>query len=297
MKKLKKALVCLSITCSSLANAQAPQGTCEPFDPNNMGKYVAVYDSDTIKSVQNPFRKDSCVNIYYKSQSFLNPDKKFFGGNEMLINEYQKTFSQTGPQVRMTKDPSSGKIYSFMLLDMEDKDFQRFKRGADRMAMVNAHFDEFIEAHEFMHLNPSTTMSGMDIREQEAIADIGAVLFLGATNDFSLEQVTEMMKNVRNLRRDSFRKYDDSDHYHHTSFSRVINFLEKLEERGLDFNMGTLQEAQYVAMRIVKQSDADKMVDESIMLHKNFNPPKQEVDVVKEKPKQDHSHDDSFGLG
>lgn len=302
MKKLKKALICMSLTCTALTQAVSAEmkDGCVPLNLEELNKVVGNHKPDG-HTVQNPFQSDMCVPVYYKYQNYRTPDRKFFGNNERLINMFHKATSHKGPQVQFVAG-DNGKLYSFMLLDMDNKATNSFRKHGQKMSLFNTHFDDFMKLHEIMHLDPSATYySDFEVKEKEAVSDIGAVLMIGAKHDFTIEQMSTLMQNVHRARKNHLREHRDRDHYDGKALSRAVELLKEMEDNGENLQVKTFNEAAAIARGIVSYDEdkEEKTLKEKVAYtHKMFQDFYQQENAqvsASEAAEKDVVHDEGEG--
>lgn len=271
LAKVAMATMCVSMSCTALAEAFPEKTGCEVINHSN---YEQFMEKRSNVSVANPFKPETCVKIDYDADYNNKLSVDDFGGNKNVLDYFESFQDRKRTRVDMVMDYDTKSLYTMLQFNTDEmsiKQFKRLARGED----ISVFMDELVFLHEMMHFDPSVTLNtSFSVPKREMISDITALLMLKSKHDLSMPEFFEITESLFNVREKAHKmairgernkkrrnRKGNHDHYDEDLASNIESFLSYIKDNKIDIRVTTLNEAREVAMHIIHNYQGSEMVD------------------------------------
>lgn len=274
LAKVAMATMCVSMSCTALAEAFPEKTGCEVI---NHANYEQFMEKRSKVSVINPFKPETCVKIDYDSNNKNDLSAKDFNGNEEILNYFEKFQDRKQTRVDMVMDYDSNNLYTMLQFDANERSIRQFKSLASGED-ISVFMDELVFLHEMMHFDPSITLNaGYSIAKREMMSDVTALLMIKSKHDLSMSEFFEITESLFNVREKAHKmavrgernknrrnRRGEHDHYDGDLAQNIESFLSYVKDNKIDIRVTSLNEAREVAMHIMHNYQGSEMIDHEL---------------------------------
>ena len=271
MAKVAMATMCVSISCSALADAFPEKKGCEVINHTN---YEQFLEKRSDVKVMNPFKPETCVLLDYNSDYKNKLSVDDFNGNKEILSYFESFQERSRTRVEMVMDYENKQLYTLLQFNTKEASVRGFKKLASGKDIA-VFMDEFLFLHEMTHFEPSITLNkGYSMAKREMMSDITALIMLKSKHDLSMSEFFELTSSVFELRKEEHklvlrqerndkRRKQSGDHYHYDEdlAKNIEKFLSFIKDNGIDMRVTSLNEAKEVAMHMMHNYQGSEMID------------------------------------
>ena len=138
--KFAMAAMCVSISCTALADQFPDKTGCEIINHSNYKEFMTPKPN---VRAENPFKPSSCITIDYSKENVNTLKSEHFGGNKDVMEYFLAQQDRSRMRVEMVMDYESKQLHTFMKFDTNSRDAKGIRDLAKGKDIV-AFWDEFL---------------------------------------------------------------------------------------------------------------------------------------------------------
>tara|TARA_R110001592_G_scaffold342386_1_gene632210 strand:- start:6116 stop:7348 length:1233 start_codon:yes stop_codon:yes gene_type:complete len=270
--KVAMAAMCVSVSCSALAEKFPEKTGCEII---NHANYQEFMEPQPNRVVANPFKPETCVMIDYSEENVNTLTPEHFGGNEDIMKYFLAQQKVSKMRVEMVMDYETQQLHTFMKFDADNRDARNFRKMAKGTDII-AFWDEFVFLHELAHFDPSVTLNASkgDMAQRELMSDLTALIMLKTNHDLTMDQFFDLSDAVFDIRKEEMRLFErqqrrqskrrtvgDHAHFDKSKLEKIESFLTYLKDTKIELRIDTLSEAREVAAHMMHNYQGSEMIN------------------------------------